>query len=124
RTYAEAGRSFVAPARMQSMMTAGARLYAEHCADCHGAGGEGEPYVYPPLAGNTLVTSASPTNAIRNMLLGGYPPSTAGNPRPHGMPPFAHSLTAAEAAEVLTYVRNAWGNSAGAVTPAQISRRN
>lgn len=124
RTYAEAGRSFVAPARMRSMMTAGARLYAEHCADCHGAGGEGEPYVYPPLAGNTLVTSASPTNAIRNMLLGGYPPSTAGNPRPHGMPPFAHSLTAAEAAEVLTYVRNAWGNSAGAVTPAQISRRN
>jgi len=114
----------LAPGRMQNRMLAGARLYAEHCADCHGTNGEGEPYVYPPLAGNALVTSPSPTNAIRNVLLGGYPPSTAGNPRPHGMPPFAHSLTAAEAAAVLTYVRNAWGNAAGPVTPEQINRRD
>jgi len=114
----------LAPGRMQNRMLAGARLYAEHCADCHGTNGEGEPYVYPPLAGNALVTSPSPTNAIRNVLLGGYPPSTAGNPRPHGMPPFAHSLTAADAAAVLTYIRNSWGNAAGPVTPEQINRRN
>ena len=118
-----AARPAVTMARAQNLLNAGARVYGEHCADCHGAAGEGEPYVYPPLAGNALVTSPSPTNAIRSVLLGGFPPSTAGNPRPHGMPPFAHSLTAAETAAVLTYVRNTWGNAAGPVTPAQIERR-
>ncbi len=114
----------LAPGRMQNQMLAGARLYAEHCAECHGNDGEGKDYKYPPLAGNALVTSPSPTNAIRNVLLGGYPPSTAGNPRPYGMPPFAHQLSAAEAAAVLTYVRNAWGNAAGPVTPDQVDRRS
>jgi len=123
RNYAVAGGPVLAPARMQNQLLAGARIYAEHCADCHGDDGRGEPFVYPPLAGNALVTAASPTNAIRSVLLGGYPPSTHGNPRPHGMPPFAQSLSPEETAAVLTYVRNAWGNSAPPVTAAQINRR-
>ena len=34
----------------------------------------------------------SPVNPIRMVLNGGYPPGTQKNPRPHGMPPFAHIL--------------------------------
>src|SRR5690606_34933400 len=85
-------------ARHEALRQLGAAVYADQCAECHGAAGEGEPFVYPPLAGNALVTRARPTNAIRSVLLGGYPPSTAGNPRPYGMPPFAHRLDATETA--------------------------
>ena len=43
-------------------------------------------------------------------------PATTGNPRPFGMPPFGHVLDDKEIADVLTYVRGAWGNDAPAVT--------
>src|SRR5690606_29654606 len=81
RSPAPARRAAIGADRLQNVVSAGARLYGEHCADCHGHDGRGEPYVYPPLAGNTLVTAPSATNLIRNVLLGGFPPSTAGNPR-------------------------------------------
>ena len=52
----------------------------------------------------------SAVNPIRMVLNGGYPPGTAGNPRPYGMPPFAQRLSDDEVAAVVTYIRAAWGN--------------
>ena len=100
----------------------GARIYEKHCQDCHGDSGQGAPGIYPPLAGNRGVTMTPPVNAVRSVLNGGYPPSTAGNPRPYGMPPFAQVLGADEVALVLSYIRNAWGNRASLVTAAQVDR--
>jgi len=116
-------RRTFSPERYRETLARGASIYRERCADCHGANGKGKAYVYPPLAGNRLVTAPEPTNLIRNVMLGGFPPSTHGNPRPHGMPPFAHRLGAADAAAVLTYVRSAWGNAAPPVTAADVERR-
>ena len=59
---------------------------------------------------------ASAVNPIRMVLNGGYPPGTAANPMPHGMPPFAQSLSDDEIAAVVTYIRVSWGNSGGAVS--------
>lgn len=101
----------------------GKRIYGRHCADCHGADGEGEPYVYPALAGNRLVSAPSPANAIQTVLLGGYAPSTAAHPRPYGMPSYRHLLSDAEVAAVLTYIRVSWGNDASAVREAEVARR-
>ena len=95
-------------------MALGAQLYTRHCADCHGARGEGAPGAYPPLAGNPSVQQATPTNLIQMVLHGGFAPATAGNPRPYGMPPA--QLQDAEIAAVLTYLRQSWGGSAGAVS--------
>jgi mono/diheme cytochrome c family protein len=92
----------------------GKNIYGEHCADCHGARGEGVPNMYPPLAGNRSVLLDSSANTIRVVLNGGFAPATAGNPRPYGMPPFATSLTDDQVAVVVTYIRNAWGNRAPA----------
>lgn len=101
----------------------GAQLYEKYCADCHKAAGEGVPPHYPPLAGNRAVVLDSPTNPIRAVLHGGYPPSTQGNPRPYGMPPFSTTLSDQEAAAVLSYIRNAWGNRAAMVSAEQINRQ-
>lgn len=108
--------------RRDALMQAGAALYRDHCAECHGDDGQGEPYVYPSLAGNRLVTAPSPGNAIRTVLFGGYAPSTAGNPQPYGMPAYVHRLSFEEIAAVLTYVRGSWGNTATAVSPATVER--
>ena len=49
----------------------------------------GMPPDYPPLAGNQSIQMESAVNPIRMVLNGGFPPGTAGNPMPYGMPPFA-----------------------------------
>jgi mono/diheme cytochrome c family protein len=56
------------------------------------------------------------------ILHGGFAPSTAGNPRPLGMPPFLQKLDDTEVAAVATYVRSAWGNRAAAVDPVEAWR--
>lgn len=78
------------------------------------------PGVYPSLAGNRTVTMASPHNTIRSVLYGGYPPATAGNPRPYGMPPFQHIIRDNEIAWVVSYIRNTWGNFGSLVSPEEV----
>ena len=99
----------------------GEKVYRDHCADCHGREGEGTPATWPALAGNRAVTMTSANNPIRVVLSGGYLPATAGNPRPHGMPPFAQVLGDADIAAVLSYVRTSWGNAAAAVEPHNVT---
>lgn len=106
--------------RTEAMMKQGSAVYEKRCAACHQPQGEGVPRIYPPLAHNQAITMRSPINAIRIVLNGGFPPSTEGNPRPYGMPPFAHELTDDEIASVVTYVRRAWGNHAPAVGPLEV----
>jgi len=100
----------------------GAKLYGQHCAECHGEQGRGVPGAYPPLAGNRAVTMASTANLVQVVLHGGYAPATAGNPRPFGMPPFVLVLSDGELASLLTYLRSAWGNQAAEVTPTEVNR--
>jgi mono/diheme cytochrome c family protein len=109
-------------AQTEAMLESGAKLYEKHCADCHQPKGEGVPRVYPPLANNQSIAMALPINAIRIVLNGGFPPSTEGNPRPYGMPPFAYDLSDDEVAAVVTYIRQSWGNRAPAVAPVEIAR--
>jgi mono/diheme cytochrome c family protein len=92
------------------LMSLGRTVYDARCASCHGAQGEGKPPHYPPLAGNQSIQMESAVNAIRMVLNGGFPPGTADNPMPYGMPPFAGSLSDNEVAAVVTYIRTAWGN--------------
>jgi mono/diheme cytochrome c family protein len=98
----------------------GAKVYTDQCATCHGGRGEGQPGAFPALAGNRAVTMADPTNLMRVILQGGYGPSTAGRPRPHGMPPFGHVLDDADIAAVSTHVRTAWGNTGTPVNQVQV----
>jgi len=100
----------------------GQKLYGDHCADCHGQEGEGAGTAAPALAGNRAVTMTSAKNAIRAVLMGGFAPVTTGNPRPYGMPPFAHVLSDADTAALVTYIRNAWGNAAPEVSALAINR--
>jgi mono/diheme cytochrome c family protein len=101
------------------LMSFGQTVYSTHCAICHAADGRGMPPDYPPLAGNPSIQMESSVNPIRMVLNGGFPPGTAGNPMPYGMPPFAQTLSDDEVAAVVTYIRAAWGNRGSAVSARQ-----
>jgi mono/diheme cytochrome c family protein len=102
----------------------GEQLFTQHCASCHGAQGEGVKLAgavaLPALAGNRAVSMHTSANLVRILLAGGYAPSTAGNPRPFGMPPFVHVLNDEDIAAVTTYIRAEWGNQADAVSAADV----
>lgn len=100
----------------------GAKIYETRCAACHGDDGRGRARAYVPLAGNRAVLREPPANLVQVVLGGAFPASTAGNPRPFGMPPFATELDDDDIAAVLSYVRNAWGNRAGAVRALDVQR--
>lgn len=119
------------PEAAQALARVGAGLYREHCAACHGAQGEGgvladgpragQPAV-PALAGNRLVTQEPPVNLVQAIARGGFGAASAGNPRPFGMPPFAHVLSDAEIAAVATHLRLSWGHAAAPLSAPEVAR--
>ena len=106
----------------QKVMERGEQVYAQHCAQCHGRQGEGSAGAFPALAGNRAVEMPETVNLVRVLLQGGYLPATQGNPRPHGMPPFMHSLGDEDMAAVLSYIRAAWGNQGSRVDTIDVHR--
>lgn len=106
----------------EAILKQGAKLYEQHCVECHKADGKGVPPAYPPLADNRSLTIESAVNPIRMVLNGGYPPSTGSNPRPYGMPPFGSNLNDAEIAAVVSYIRTSWANKGELVSPIDVGR--
>lgn len=106
-----------------SVAARGAKLYEQHCVQCHGDGGQGVPGAYPTLAGNRAVLMRETANLVQVVLNGGFAPATQGNPRPFGMPPFLLLLSDADVAAVLTHLRTSWGNHAPVVSELDVSRQ-
>jgi mono/diheme cytochrome c family protein len=90
-------------------MVAGEAIYVDECSACHGP--DGNPYLFPSLAGSSNVRSADPISLIRVVIEGARSVATAGEPTGPGMLSFAWTLSDDQAAAVLTYVRSSWGAS-------------
>lgn len=86
------------------------------CGACHGQNGEGGP-IAPPLAGSEWVTGPI-SNLIRIQLRGLTGPITVAG-KEYNLPAPMAALsyqTDQQIAEVLTYIRNSFGNKASGVT--------
>ena len=105
-----------------TVLSLGAKIYEQHCEQCHQSQGQGVPGAYPALANNRAVLLSDPTNLVQSVLYGGYPVATPLNPRPFGMPPYILTLEDRDIAAVLTHLRTQWGNQAAEVTPLQVNR--
>ena len=100
----------------------GKALFNTNCSTCHQENGQGQPNVFPPLVGNTEVTAKDPTPIIAIVLHGlATPKAIMGKQYAGGMPPWKGTLSNAEIAAVLTYVRSAWGNKGTPVTEKQVA---
>ncbi|WP_288106247.1 c-type cytochrome [Limnobacter sp.] len=102
-------------------MAQGKAIYNAHCATCHQKDGRGQASAYPSLRYSTPQNADTAVNMINMVLYGGFAPSTVGNPQPYGMPPYSLVLNDDEIANVLTYVRNTWGNAGTRVKPHEVN---
>ena len=100
----------------------GKSIFNTNCATCHQQNGMGSPGVFPPLAGNKDVTAKDPSKVIGIVLHGLNTPITVnGKQYTGGMPSWKGTLSNADIAAVLTYVRSSWGNDAPAVSEKMVS---
>lgn len=97
----------------EELATRGEKVYAANCVACHQATGRGAPPAFPPLAGSKVVNG--PEQAQIDVVLNGRP-GTA-------MAAFAKQLSDTDIAAVITYTRQAWGNKASDVQPAEVKAR-
>jgi mono/diheme cytochrome c family protein len=100
----------------------GAQEYVDNCAACHRLDGKGYQNTFPALAQNSAVMSDDPSSLISLVLKGDHTPSTKTAPSGLAMPDFGWRLDDQQAADVVTFIRNAWGNQAPAVTADQVKK--
>ena len=104
-----------------AQMAEGERLYKGACIACHEADGSGAPRIYPPLPGNANLQSADPASTLRVILDGAQTVTTPRAPNTGSMPAYA-AMSDQQIAAVATFIRNAWGNAAPAVTAAHVAK--
>ena len=111
-----------APAGAPAAKGGGAAVFAANCSGCHGANGQGTPGAFPPLAKNPHVTGDA--RVIIHTVLYGLQGKVDVNGATYNgqMPAWKGQLSNAQVAQVLTYIRSSWGNSAGAVTEADVAK--
>ena len=119
-----------APQWLQDQIDQGKEIYMKAapgggmCFTCHQANGEGLAGQFPPLAGSDWVLGDK-DRLIKISMYGLMGEIEVNGVKynnvmaPPGIPP--GSLTDEQIANVLTYIRNDWGNSASAVSPEEVA---
>ncbi|MEP7016195.1 MAG: cytochrome c [Verrucomicrobiota bacterium] len=100
----------------------GKKIFSANCQTCHQATGLGIAGQYPPLAGSEFTTGGSRRPAM--IVLKGLQGPVKVKGQMYGsavMQPWDKTLTDQKIADVLTYERSEWGNSASPVTAEQVA---
>ncbi|MFD2167311.1 cytochrome c oxidase subunit II [Thalassotalea euphylliae] len=98
---------------MDELMAKGEQVYMTACVACHQASGAGMPPAFPSLIGSPIIKGD--VAAHIDMVVNGSKKNPA-------MAAFKGQLSATDIAAVVTYERNAWGNSSGdIVQPADVA---
>jgi cytochrome c oxidase cbb3-type subunit 2 len=118
------------PTWLTAQMESGKEIYMKAapggglCYTCHQPNGKGIPGQFPPLAGSDWVLGdkerlikISIHGLMGEIVVNGVKYNNV--MAPPGIPP--GSLTDEQIADVLTYIRNEWGNSASAVSPSEVA---
>ena len=100
----------------------GASVYSGSCANCHGFDAKGFAPYMPALAGNPVVLDTDPSSLINLVLNGSNPLVVRGTPDSYRMPQFRQQYSDQEIADVVTFIRNGWGNSAPAVIADEVAK--
>lgn len=96
-------------------MRRGAAIYSDACSGCHLSDGRGQPGYFPPLGHNAVVQQNDASGVLHILLAGSRVGPGTKIVSPMTMPSFAWKLSDAEIADVLTFLRNSFGNRAAAV---------
>ncbi len=100
-------------------MKRGAAVYARTCIACHQPTGMGLPPVFPSIA-NTPIVVGNPELPIKFILQGLMGPITVGGTSYNSMMPPVLGVSDGDIADVLTYVRQSFGNQGNPVSADQV----
>ena len=110
--------------RLERKYDSGKKIFALRCASCHQANGLGIPNQYPPLADSEWV-SANPA-LITKIILKGLKGEITVKGEKYGTSSAVNMAAVPiddrEIANVVTYVRQAWGNDSSELTEVEVSR--
>ncbi len=106
-------------AAVKASIAAGLPIFTENCVPCHQADGTGIPHTNPPLIKTPFVTGDK-TRLIK-IILNGFNDDVEINGERYSNTMASHDfLNDQQIADLLTYVRNSFGNKASAITEAQV----
>nr|WP_277881432.1 cytochrome c [Hymenobacter cyanobacteriorum] len=100
------------------LLAQGSSVYKQYCLTCHLADGLGVDGMNPPLAKTDYVLGDK--TRLTKVLLNGLQGVDINGEQYRGVMPAQATLTDAQIAAVLTYVRNSFGNKASAVSAAEV----
>jgi mono/diheme cytochrome c family protein len=103
----------------EEQMKRGAAVYARTCIACHQPTGKGLPPVFPSIA-ETPIIVGNPELPIKFILQGLMGPITVGGMTFNSMMPPVAGVNDQEIADVLTYVRQSFGNKGNPVSVDQV----
>lgn len=106
-------------AAAETSASRGAALFLVNCSACHQATGEGIKGIFPPLAHSDYLL-ADKERSIRIALQGTSGPIVVNGVEFQGVMPAPAPMEDQQVADVLTYVRSAWGNTGDAVSAAEV----
>ncbi|WP_423147665.1 c-type cytochrome [Rubrolithibacter danxiaensis] len=104
---------------LKESIARGQKVYTQYCVTCHQVDGSGVPRLNPPLIKTSYVLGDK--TELAKIVLNGFNEQVEidGEYYSNTMPPFK-ALSDQEVADVLTYVRNNFGNKASQVNSALV----
>ncbi|MGB1037234.1 MAG: copper-containing nitrite reductase [Bacteroidia bacterium] len=105
---------------LEERIELGKQIYSQTCFACHQGEGQGIAGAFPPLA-NSDYLNEDVDRAI-DIVLHGKSGEIVVNGETYNSMMTAQTLTNEEAADVLTYIYNSWGNNKTEVTPAMVAK--
>jgi len=104
---------------LESSIARGKAVYNANCLSCHQADGGGVPHLNPPLYENTDIVGDK--KKIIAIVLNGMTDRIPIDGEYYSNNMASHkNLSDVQIADVLTFVRNSYGNKASAVTPQEV----
>ncbi|MDB5235720.1 MAG: hypothetical protein JWR44_2713 [Hymenobacter sp.] len=101
-----------------AVLLRGKSIYTQYCLTCHQADGGGVDGLNPPLSKTDYVLGDK--TRLTKVLLNGLQGVDINGEEYHNVMPSQDYLTDQQMADVLTYVRNSFGNKASAVTAGEV----
>ena len=116
----EVSEEVAATSEIPAELMAGKEVYNNYCIACHQENGLGAPGMNPPLVGTDWVTGDK--ERLINVILNGMsePTEIKGEVYQNAMASHAF-LTDQQISDVLTFIRNHWGNEAEAISKEEVA---
>lgn len=100
----------------------GHQQYLNVCAGCHGVEGEGKPHIAVAMQGNTVLRQADSRNLAKVIYEGIGEQQFTDFERMQPMPGFAGKLSDEQVADLINYLRQAWGGLPADLSVQQLAQ--